>query len=88
MQEYIIKTNNLSKKFGDREVVKKLNLKIKKGEIYGLIGPNGAGRTTTILLLNGFYRPTNGSIYINNIDVTKDEISHKKNWFSVKCCER
>jgi len=49
--EYAIITNNLTKKFSDFIAVDNLNLKVKRGEICGLVGPNGAGKTTLIEIL-------------------------------------
>ena len=58
----ILETNNLCKKFGSLLAVDDLNIKIKQGEIRGLIGPNGSGKTTVFNLLTGFYRATAGKI--------------------------
>ena len=49
----IIKTNNLSKKFGNLKAVDNVTFSVKKGEIFGFLGPNGAGKTTAIKLLLG-----------------------------------
>jgi len=66
LNEIILKTNNLSKKFGKNFVVKKLNLEVHKGETIGFVGPNGAGKTTTIKLIAKLLRPTTGNILIIN----------------------
>ena len=60
----IIETKKLSKKFGILTAVESLNLKIEKGEIFGLIGPNGSGKTTTIKMLCGLLLPTSGTTYV------------------------
>ncbi|MDP1808594.1 MAG: ABC transporter ATP-binding protein [Actinomycetota bacterium] len=60
--ETVIKTQNLTKKYGSLNAVKSLDLNIGKGEIYGFIGLNGAGKTTTIRMLLGMIRPTMGSV--------------------------
>ncbi len=60
--EYIIKTKDLTKTFGTKQAVNKVNMNIKKGDIYGFIGKNGAGKTTTMKLILGTIFPTNGSI--------------------------
>jgi len=60
----VIECSNLTKKFGKLVAVNNLNMKIKKGEIYGLIGPNGSGKTTTIRMLLGIIKPTHGSVTI------------------------
>ncbi|MEK0286217.1 MULTISPECIES: ABC transporter ATP-binding protein [Bacillaceae] len=64
MNQYIIETNKLSKKFGNFIAVDNINLKVPKGEIYGFLGPNGAGKSTTIRMLLGLVRPTNGNVTI------------------------
>lgn len=72
--EYIVQTENLSKRFGKEQAVAGLDLKIRKGEIYGFLGPNGAGKTTTIRMLLGLMKPTSGKIKIFQKDVTKERI--------------
>jgi ABC-2 type transport system ATP-binding protein len=62
MNQTIVKTSHLSKKYGERYAVEDVNLEIKRGQIYGLIGQNGAGKTTFIRLLTGLIAPTDGEI--------------------------
>ncbi|MHB9925997.1 ABC transporter ATP-binding protein [Clostridium botulinum] len=62
MSEYILNTTNLSKKYKKDFVVNNLNISIKRGEIYGFIGENGAGKTTFIRMITGLVAPTNGEI--------------------------
>ncbi|BDB00699.1 ABC transporter ATP-binding protein [Clostridium botulinum] len=62
MSEYILKTTNLSKKYKKDFVVDSVNISIKRGEIYGFIGENGAGKTTFIRMITGLVAPTNGEI--------------------------
>jgi ABC-2 type transport system ATP-binding protein len=57
----VIVTKDLGKNFGELKAVAGLDLKIKEGEVYGLLGPNGCGKTTTIRMLCGLLRPTNGA---------------------------
>lgn len=59
--EYILETNNLTKVYGQKEAVKDVNLHIQQGQIYGLIGRNGAGKTTIMRMISGLSRPTRGS---------------------------
>jgi ABC-2 type transport system ATP-binding protein len=60
----VIKTDNLTKHYGDVRAVDGISLSVKKGEIYGFLGLNGAGKTTTIRMLLGMINPTAGSAYI------------------------
>jgi ABC-2 type transport system ATP-binding protein len=65
---HVIDTCQLNKKFGSVTALRSLDLQIKEGEIYGLLGPNGSGKTTTLRLLMGFLRPTSGSAQIAGLD--------------------
>ena len=60
--ETVIKTENLTKRYGSFTAVQSLDLAIAKGEIYGFIGLNGAGKTTTIRMLLGMIKPVTGSV--------------------------
>ena len=62
MEEMILKTTDLTKKYGSKAVVDSLNLEIKKGEIFGLLGPNGAGKSTTLNMICSITRPTAGKV--------------------------
>ena len=68
-----IKINSLSKKYKESLVVKNINFEIKKGEIVGLLGPNGCGKTTTIGMILGLIKPTSGNVLINDIDIESEE---------------
>ena len=65
----MIITNNLTKQYGEHMALNQLNLHVKEGEIYCLLGANGAGKTTAINLLLGFIAPTSGSAFINQLNV-------------------
>ena len=68
-----ININNLSKIYGNGfEALKKINLKIKKGEIFAMLGPNGAGKTTLISIICGIVRPSSGSVTVDDFDIIKD----------------
>ncbi|HAZ10108.1 MAG: hypothetical protein A2047_02815 [Omnitrophica bacterium GWA2_41_15] len=73
----MIQISNLTKKFGSKVAVNKLNLEVKNGELFGFLGPNAAGKTTTIKLLTGLLRPTEGSIKISGYDMQKDYVKAK-----------
>ncbi|MCK0131285.1 ABC transporter ATP-binding protein [Flavobacteriaceae bacterium F08102] len=74
----MITTNNLTKKYGDFTALNQLSLTVNPGEIYCLLGANGAGKSTTINLLLGFLKPTSGVALINGKDVATNTISTKK----------
>lgn len=60
--DYLLTTENLSKQYGKQKAVERVGLHVKKGEIYGLIGRNGAGKTTILRMLSGLAAPTEGEI--------------------------
>lgn len=66
----ILLVESLSKSFGGLKAVQNLDFKVDQGEILGLIGPNGSGKTTTLNLLTGFHKPTSGKIIFKDKDVT------------------
>ena len=73
MSEYILKTDNITKKFGDKIAVDHVNLALKKGAIYGLIGMNGAGKTTIMKMISGMIKPTEGTFSYEGLgSSTKD----------------
>jgi len=64
----IIKISNLNKNYGEREVLKNINLEIREGEIFAVIGPSGAGKTTLLRIINMLDKPTSGKIFFNGED--------------------
>ena len=68
-----IKTINLTKKYKDVIAVDDLNLIVKKGELFSLLGINGAGKSTTIKMLSCLVKPTSGDAFINNKSILTDE---------------
>ena len=73
----MIKIENLSKHFGDLIAVDSLSIDIPKGEFFAFLGPNAAGKTTTIKLLTGLLKPTSGKASICGYDIQKDYIKAK-----------
>lgn len=61
----IVEVKNFKMGFGDKVVIKDLSFDVKKGEIFGLLGSNGSGKTTTVRALLGFYEPTSGELLID-----------------------
>ncbi|HBM4378947.1 TPA: ABC transporter ATP-binding protein [Streptococcus agalactiae] len=64
----VIKVDNITKKFEEKEVIKGITFDVYEGEIFGFLGPNGAGKTTIVKMLNGIINPTSGLISIVGID--------------------
>ena len=69
-----IETKNLTKKYKEKLAVNNLDLKIKEGELFALLGINGAGKSTTIKMLSGLIMPTSGDITISGMDMKKDSL--------------
>ena len=66
----LLEVTNLGIAFGGLQAVAQLDMKIEKGHLYGLIGPNGAGKTTVFNMLTGVYRPTEGDIILDGVNIT------------------
>lgn len=73
-----IKTQNLTKKYKDKTVVNNLNLTVNKGEMYALLGVNGAGKSTTIKMLSCLIKPTSGEAELMGKSIIKDENAVKQ----------
>jgi ABC-2 type transport system ATP-binding protein len=71
-REPIIRAVNLTRRFGELTAVDRLNLEVARGEIFGLVGPDGAGKTTTMRLLTGVLQATAGTALVLGTDVTQD----------------
>ncbi|MBN6886469.1 ABC-2 type transport system ATP-binding protein [Cytobacillus horneckiae] len=71
--EYVVRTNQLTKRIRGNELVSNVNLHIKKGEIYGFLGQNGAGKTTIMKMLTGLISPTGGEIELFGKKLTNTE---------------
>lgn len=68
---------NIHKSYGKRTIVSRVNLSVAQGEIVGLLGPNGAGKTTTFYIATGLEKPNQGSVWLNELDIT-DLSMHKR----------
>lgn len=77
--QHIIEVENLVKKFGSFVANDHLNFFVKKGEIFGFLGANGAGKTTAIKILCGLWKPTSGKITVAGFDVYRETEKIKKN---------
>ena len=69
---------DVTKNFGRKTAVRKLNLKVEPGEIVGLVGPNGAGKTTTLRMLTGIIRATSGTIHVDGHNIQDEAILAKE----------
>jgi ABC-type multidrug transport system ATPase subunit len=61
MDELVVQTTELTKRYGDRLAVDGVSMTVRRGEVYGFLGPNGAGKTTTLRMMLGLIRPTSGT---------------------------
>lgn len=77
MSELAIETHELSKRYGDQIAVNALDLAVRQGEVFGLLGPNGSGKTTTILMLLGLTEPTSGDVQVLGLDPARQPLSVK-----------
>ncbi|MCG3155126.1 MAG: Lipopolysaccharide export system ATP-binding protein LptB [bacterium] len=66
----MLRSERLVKIYNKRRVVNQVSIEVKQGEIVGLLGPNGAGKTTTFYMITGMIRPTEGKIFLEEIEVT------------------
>lgn len=71
----MIAVENLTKEFGRTHAVRGVSFRVEQGEVIGLLGPNGSGKTTIMRVLTGFFPPTSGRAWVAGIDVTRDSIA-------------
>src|SRR6185295_7258373 len=79
MNDIAIVTDQLTRRFGEVVAVDKISFTIRYGEIFGYLGANGAGKSTTIRMLCGILAPTSGTAHVAGIDINKDPEEVKKN---------
>lgn len=72
-----LEAKHLFKKYGKRWVVQDVGLNVNKGEIVGLLGPNGAGKTTTFYMITGMIKPTQGNIFLDELNIS-DHAMYKR----------
>lgn len=77
-QKSVIETHELTKIYLNHTVVNNLSFSVKEGEIFGFLGPNGSGKTTTLLMLIGLTEPTKGWARVADYDPTRDAIKVKR----------
>lgn len=74
----MVEVENLTKYYGDFAAVDGVTFEAKRGEILGFLGPNAAGKTTTMRIMTGFMPPTSGTVRISDIDIVEDPVSAKR----------
>ena len=67
-----LSAKGLHKQYGKRMVVKEVDISLERGEIVGLLGPNGAGKTTSFYMITGMIKPSAGSVFLDEYDITND----------------
>lgn len=67
----VLRTQNLGKSYGKKEVVREVNIQVQSGEVVGLLGPNGAGKTTTFYMIVGLVPVTRGKVFLDQADITR-----------------
>jgi ABC-2 type transport system ATP-binding protein len=76
--DIVVQTNDLTKKYGTTYALDKVNITVKRGEIYGFVGRNGAGKTTLIRVLTGIANPTSGSFVLLGAKTKAEQIERRK----------
>ena len=86
MTEPVVQTRALARRFGDFVAVQGLDLKINEGEVFGLLGPNGSGKTTTIRMLCGLLEPSSGGARVAGVEVAEspEQIKQRIGYMSQK----
>lgn len=74
----VISIQGLNKIYAGRKVIRNLDLEIQQEEIFGFLGPNGSGKTTTILMLLGLTKPDSGTVRVMEMDAARDSLEIKK----------
>lgn len=74
----MIQVKNLTKNYGKVAALKGINFQLKKGEICGLLGLNGAGKSTTLKIISGFLKPDGGSVQLNGLDLFKHSLEIRR----------
>jgi ABC-2 type transport system ATP-binding protein len=77
MGESVIETQGLTKRYGEFVAVDNLDLSVEQGQVFGVLGPNGSGKTTTILMLLGLTEPSAGSVRVMGLDPMREPLSVK-----------
>ncbi|MCB0386265.1 MAG: ATP-binding cassette domain-containing protein, partial [Bdellovibrionales bacterium] len=74
----MIEVRDLTKNYGDRTAIDRLNFSVAKGEVIGFLGPNGAGKSTTMKIITGYMAPTSGMVTVAGFDVFESPLEVKR----------
>jgi ABC-2 type transport system ATP-binding protein len=74
----MLKVDHVTKRYGDFVAVDRVSFELKPGEIVGFLGPNGSGKTTLMRVMTTYFLPSDGTVYIDGIDVTKDPLEARR----------
>ena len=82
----MIEAKDLVRKYGELTAVDGVSFEIPQGQIVGLLGHNGAGKTTIIKMITGYLEPTAGDVFVDGLDISQDavKIQQKINYYSFK----
>ena len=78
MENYILEVKNLCRNFGSKKAVDNISFSLPKGKIFGFVGANGSGKTTTFKMLNGVLTPTSGAIIVHEFTMNENPIECKR----------
>ena len=78
MTDPVVITESLTRKFGDFVAVDHVSFQVEPGEVVGYLGPNGSGKTTTVRMLTGLLKPSQGHIFYQGRDITEDLVEYRK----------
>ena len=71
---YMVEIKDITRRYGNITALDNINLRIRKGEIFTIIGPNGSGKTTALRIMAGIERPTSGEVYFDGVKVDEGNI--------------
>ena len=77
MNELVVQTDGLTKRYGDRLAVDSVSMTVRRGEVYGFLGPNGAGKSTTLRMMLGLIRPTAGTASVLGLPAGRSEVTER-----------
>ena len=82
----VVKLENISFSFGERKILENINISVNQGEIAGLLGPNGVGKSTIFKIIMNIEQQKSGKIYLNNVDCTNLPIHERSKNFNLSYC--